>query len=319
MKIVLGGAGFIGYNLSEFLLQSGEEVLVIDNFDETLYSQETKRKRARKLRDLGASVKENHEVSDWPEALQQAQVVFNLAATAGLTPSWSKFDAYVENNLNFLEFLLRQISGIEHPPLLIHASTSSVYGAEALGSPNQDLRPASPYGVTKLAGENLLSAYYEAFGTPYHILRLFSVYGPHQRPDQFFSIVLNRLKNAEEIEVFGDGTNARSNVFVGDVVAAFIRASSFQSAPKVVDIAGSEIISVIEVVDRFAQLMGNAPKIKFTASRKGDQTSTKGNLIETKLSLGWEPKVDFQTGSIALFRHFTQFPELYAPLNPQNY
>jgi nucleoside-diphosphate-sugar epimerase len=315
VKIVLGGAGFIGYNLSKALLKSGQEVLVIDNLDTTLYSADIKRIRVRKLRDLGAAVRTNNEVQNWGEILSHAETVFNLAATAGLSPSWSKFDAYIVNNVGFLHFLLSQLQGLKKQPLIVHASTSSVYGSKALGYGNQLLEPSSPYGVTKLAAENLLRSFADAFGTRHHILRLFSVYGPHQRPDQFFSIVLNALRGNKEITIYGDGTNIRTNVFVEDVVRAFIAASNLDSAPITVDISGLQKITVMDIIARFSKLSGIEPRINFANTRKGDQTSTEGNLEFTRQILDWEPEVDFSAGTLALFEHFSRSPELYGAAN----
>ena len=310
MQVVTGGAGFIGYALSCALVDSHQEVVVIDNFDSTLYSAELKRHRADQLRMRGVKVLEGNDLTCLDESIQ-VSTVFNLAATAGLSPSWSQIDAYTLNNFASLGRSLQWLVQNESTARVIHASTSSVYGETATGDVSSDLKPVSPYGVSKLAAEHLLRTFGEIHGTNFNILRLFSVYGPRQRPDQLFSIVLRRLAEGSTITVFGDGKNSRANLFVDDAVGAFIAAQHNFHNGAVYDISGAETISAMEVISRLSELLDIEAMIEFLPARAGDQTSTTGDLAATLAGIGWRPTTSFAEGTEKLVDHFLANPEEY--------
>ena len=106
--------------------------------------------------------------------------------------------------------------------LFVHASTSSVYGAQAVGNEELKLQPISTYGVTKLAAEQLITCYRDNFKLKTIIFRYFSIYGPNQRPDMAYSIIINSINKGREIKIFGDGNQTRSNTYISDIVAATI-------------------------------------------------------------------------------------------------
>ena len=157
------------------------------------------------------------------DVIESCQVIFNLAAMPGLMKSWSDFKLYSSCNGEATQRLLdaAKDTGIEQ---FIHVSTSSVYGREATGPETSPLQPFSPYGLTKLACENLCHAYHANFDVPFTILRYFSVYGPRQRPDMAYNILIRSLFDHKPFPLFGDGEQTRSNTYVADCVNATILA-----------------------------------------------------------------------------------------------
>lgn len=292
--VVLGAAGFIGSHLTTQLASLGYQVFAVDSFDETLYTARTRRQVAQGFGALGVDFLEGDAtLLDWPSLLQGVDVVYNLAAVPGLLPSWSNFDQYVASNVRLVNTLLLAL--VENPTVhMVQASTSSVYGKDATGGGG--LLPNSPYGVTKLAAENLIGAYYANFGVSCSILRYFSVYGPRPRPDQFFSILIEKLANNKAITINGDGLNSRTFTFVDDIVTATIAAGRVKKANFVADISGSESITTLGVVDRIAELMRVNPRLEFAPDRPGDQRATKGNNALALEVLGWSPQVTLEQG-----------------------
>jgi nucleoside-diphosphate-sugar epimerase len=312
MKIVLGAAGFIGYHLASKLAKAGDKVLAIDNFDSTLYPSKIKRLRANLLSELGVEVFDSGDSrGSWLDEVDDTDVIFNLAATAGLTPSWTNPSIYFENNTQLLNNIFENLVERGARPTFIQASTSSVYGRVALGKADSPTDPTSPYGISKLAAENIVKAYSNEYGFRTRTLRLFSVYGPHQRPDQFFSIALHALSKGAPIRIFGDGSNSRANVFVEDAVKAFTQAEVHSSKSFTCDVSGNKEISVLELLTLIARKLNVSPVIEFGPARTGDQAKTVGDLQHTLSTLEWAPETHFEQGLDALISHFRAHPKFY--------
>ena len=296
--LVTGAAGFIGSHLCESLLRQGHAVRGLDSFT-TFYDPERKRANAEAiLRDPGFElVSDDLNTAPLDEVLDGVDVVAHLAGEPGVSNSWGpNFDRYVDRNVLATQRLLEAASkhGVSR---LVYASSSSVYGTgadtlRATGEP----RPASPYGVTKLAAETLVGAYAGA-GLPTVSLRYFSVYGPRQRPDMAAHRFIECLLDGRPLTVYGDGTQVRDFTFVDDIVEATSQAL-FADVPTgaVLDVASTQPTSVNTLVGHLETLVGIESTRDTNDERPGDVPRTEGEITSARDQLGWKPTVDLRTG-----------------------
>jgi len=299
MKIlVTGGAGFIGSHLAEKLHDDGHRVTVIDSLSNFLYPKEIKEQNAQLLISKGVNfIHTDLSKSNIELFVKDQDAVVNQAAIPGLAKSWSNIDVYIESNVIGLAKLLDACIKFKTPKF-IQISTSSVYGFSATGNENSPKSPASPYGVTKLAAENLAKAYEMNFGLNLTILRYFSVYGPRQRPDMAFARFIDAVLNDRKITIFGDGSQSRTNTFVSDVVEATISALHLDRCPeeKIFNISGCESSSIQEIVKRIEKIVGKSASIDYLPRVFGDQNQTMGDIDKAKKYLNWEPKTKINEG-----------------------
>jgi nucleoside-diphosphate-sugar epimerase len=295
--LVTGAAGFIGSHLCEQLLFAGHEVTGLDNFI-TYYPRATKEAN---LNEFAAHPKFRFATLDLRDdpldhLLEDADVIFHLAAMPGLVQSWTNFDTYWTCNVQGTQRLLEAVkrSG-KRLQRFILASTSSVYGRFASGDESLPTRPISPYGVTKLAAEHLCRSYAEACDLPLVILRYFSVYGPRQRPDMAYSKFMRALLNGEPLTVYGDGDQVRGNTFVRDCVAATI-ASVRCHIGEVYNVGGGETATVWDILRRLERLTGLKARIQQEKARDGDQRHTFADCSKLHHHVGWEPETTLDEG-----------------------
>jgi len=298
--LVTGAAGFIGSQLVQQLLNLGRNVIAIDCFLPDLYSSEVKRERWNAFSDSKENQLIKHEFdlrTDDFSLLNPYSIdsIFNQAAMPGLSKDWSKFAPYYECNISALNRLLEYAKTLNLRSF-VQASTSSVYGKNAIGDESQELKPTSPYGVSKLAAEKLLLAYMESFSTPVKILRYFSVYGPNQRPDMAYSKIIDCIINEREFTLYGDGEQQRSNTYIDDVIKATLLAESKALHGDIINICGNDTLSLNESIKIIEELLGKKMKRKQVERRKGDQKDTSGDNKLAYQRLGWRAEVSFQEG-----------------------
>ena len=225
--LVTGAAGFIGSHLSAALLARGARVTGIDCFTD-YYPRRIKEANLAVNRgnDRFRFVETSIAGADLPALLDGVTHVYHLAAQAGVRKSWGRdFQVYTVNNVDASQILLEACVGrpIEK---LVYASSSSVYGDRAPIPMREDAlpRPVSPYGVTKLAAEQLGHLYHVNYGVPAVAMRYFTVYGPRQRPDMAFNRFIRAALNDQPITMYGDGEQTRDFTYVADAVAATLAA-----------------------------------------------------------------------------------------------
>jgi nucleoside-diphosphate-sugar epimerase len=287
--LVTGAAGFVGSHLSEQLVAGGHTVVGVDAFI-PYYPRPLKERNLLRLRQEPAF--HFHELdlrsADLLPVLEGVEIVYHVAAMAGLLKSWQQFDDYMTCNILATQRLLDAAvrAGVRH---YLHCSTSSVYGRFATGDETSPLAPVSPYGITKLAAEQLVQAYGQKDGLPWTILRLYSVYGPRQRPDMGYNIFIRKLLTGEEIVVDGDGTDSRSNTFVMDCVQGLLLAGGRpqQSAGQVFNIGGGEEVNVNQVLGMLEELTGAAAHVRYGPPRPGDQRRTVADTAKAQHTLGY--------------------------------
>jgi nucleoside-diphosphate-sugar epimerase len=305
--LVTGVAGFVGSTLAERLLDDGADVWGIDCFTD-YYPRTTKERNLAPLltkpgfRFVEASL----QAADLPALLKDRTHVFHLAAQAGVRKSWGRdFAVYTVNNVEATQVLLEAaVAASGSLEKLVYASSSSVYGDDVPIPMREDAlpRPVSPYGVTKLAAEQLCNLYCVNHGVPAVSLRYFTVYGPRQRPDMAFHKFLTAAIKGEPIRVFGDGRQTRDFTFVADAVSATISAARRGVPGRVYNIGGGSRVSVNEVLEMIGRVAGRPPAVETESVQKGDMRHTFADTELARTDLGFRPTVSLQEGLTAEYR-----------------
>lgn len=297
--LVTGGAGFIGSHLSELLLARGAQVRAIDAFTD-FYPRPLKERNLTALRgrDGYEFVEGDLRTVDLGRLLDGITHVFHLAAQAGVRRSWgSEFQVYTGLNVDATQALLEACASrpIER---LVYASSSSVYGDE-VEIPMKETalpQPVSPYGVTKLAAEQLCHLYHVNFGVPAVSLRYFTVYGPRQRPDMGFNRFFTAVLQGRPLVQFGDGLQTRDFTYVADAARATADAAVHGVPGRVYNIGGGSRVSVKEVFDLIARVSGRTVTIDHQGPQKGDMRDTYADTSRAKADLRFAPSVTLEEG-----------------------
>jgi len=301
--LVTGGAGFIGSHLVERLLEDGYKVIGIDCFTDYYPKgiKEANIANALNHKNFGFVEGDLLKINEYPDV----DYVFHEAAQAGVRASWGKsFEVYTKNNIEATQKLLEFYKN-KKIRKFVFASSSSVYGdAELPMKENSLLKPVSPYGVTKLAAENLCYLYWKNYGIPIVSLRYFTVYGPRQRPDMAFYKFINAILNDEKITIYGDGNQTRDFTFISDVIDANILAIKSNIVGKVFNIGGGSRISVNEVIKILEEILGKEAEVKYIEKQKGDVEHTYSSIEKAKNMLGYNPKIDIRTGLERMIEYY---------------
>ena len=308
----------------------------IDSFED-YYPSELKEAN---LREIGNHShfdfrRENLLQADLGQLLKGITAVFHLAAQPGVRSSWGQqFDTYLRNNIQATQRLLEACIEADLEKF-VFASSSSVYGdAENLPVKETDLPvPVSPYGVTKLAAEDLCHLYQKSYGLPVISLRYFTVYGPRQRSDMAFHRFIRAILSGEELSIYGDGEQTRDFTFISDAVDANLLALDLgksqegrgsgerglcrggsRTAPthapalsvaegscltphaSVFNIGGGTRYSVNQVIRLLEEIIGRKAKVKYVAVQRGDTRDTFADLRKARRVLGYRPQISLEEG-----------------------
>jgi len=311
--LVTGAAGFIGSHLSGALLDRGANVVGIDAFSDYY-------RRALKERNLDENLRRERfqfieawiQEADLDRLLDGVTHVFHLAAQAGVRKSWGKdFKTYTVNNVDATQMLLE---ACVNRPLtkFVHASSSSVYGDRVPIPMREDAlpQPVSPYGVTKLAAEQLGHLYQMNFGVPTVAMRYFTVYGPRQRPDMAFNKFIRAAIKDEPITLYSDGEQTRDFTYVADAVAATMAAGDRGVPGTAYNIGGGSRVSMNHVVRIIEKVVGCPLKIVREDAQKGDMRDTYADTSLARRDLGFSPTVSLEEGIQEEYRWLCSSPAL---------
>ena len=303
--LVTGAAGFIGSHLSAALLDRGSQVVGLDCFTD-YYARSIKEENldVNRSRDGFSFIEARIQDVDLPRVLDGITHVFHLAAQAGVRKSWGRdFQIYTANNVDASQQLLEACVGrpIEK---FVYASSSSVYGDAVTIPVAEDAlpRPLSPYGVTKLAAEQLCHLYWANHRVPATSVRYFTVYGPRQRPDMAFNKFIRAALAHQPITLYGDGTQTRDFTFVTDAVAGTIAAAERGVPGRAYNIGGGSRVSVNDVLMILERLAGHPLDVAREGSQKGDVRDTHADTSLARAELGFAPAVSLEHGLEAEYR-----------------
>jgi UDP-glucuronate 4-epimerase len=290
--LVTGAAGFIGSHLCERLLALGHAVRGVDNFS-PYYDVILKEENARGIQVAGASLHRLDLASDpLTEAVAGVHVVFHAAAQPGL--SASSFDTYVRNNIHATHRLLEAVH--DSPTLIafVNIATSSVYGSFATEPETAEVRPTSYYGVTKLAAEQLVMACARDRGLPACSLRLYSVYGPRERPDKLYPKLIRALMEDTPLPLYeGSESHRRSYTYIDDILDGLIAVLHRwdRCAGEIFNIGTDTVITTGEGIRLVEEIVGKHAVIRRLPRRAGDQTATQANISKARRVLDYHPAV----------------------------
>ena len=300
--VVTGAAGFIGSHLCERLVGDGWRVTGVDCFTD-YYPRDDKLSNLEGLSDAPAfDLLERDLLGDgWQPALTGADVVFHLAAQAGVRDSFGRsFQHYADNNLVATQRVF-EAAGAAGTARVVWASSSSVYG-DAEAHPCREAStatlPRSPYGVTKRACEDLARVY-RSPDLAITGLRYFTVYGPRQRPDMAMRRICDALAFGGTFQLYGDGSQSRDFTYVADAVDATVRCADAAATAPIYNIGGGEEATMAQVIATVESLAHARLRPDLRPPQRGDVRRTSADVALARRDLGWSPTVSLSEGLAA--------------------
>lgn len=303
---ITGGAGFIGSTLTERLLNEGNKVITIDNFN-SYYDPEIKERNIKSFIDNENYILYRGDIRDRSKVREvfnnhKIDVVMHLAAMAGVRPSIEDPILYQEVNGLGTQNILEEAK-LHEVKNLVLASSSSVYGNCREVPFREDMvvdYAISPYAATKKANEVMAHVYHKLNKMNIIMLRFFTVYGPKQRPDLAINKFARLMLNDEEIPMYGDGTTSRDYTYVDDIVDGIVKSCDYvmnnDNVYEIINIGSNNPISLKEMIEVIGKTLNITPKIKQMPMQPGDVDRTYADISKARKLLGYEPKVSFEEG-----------------------
>lgn len=314
--LVTGAAGFIGSHLSRRLLRDGHDVTGVDCFTDYYPRWMKERNLKPLLSEAGFAFLERDILEiDLRELLGGVEAVFHLAAQAGVRSSWGEsFSVYVQNNIAATQRLL-EAAKTARLGRFVYASSSSVYGLTPSlpMTETSPLHPLSPYGVTKLAAEQLGFLYFKNYRVPTISLRFFTVYGPGQRPDMAFHKFFKAAVESRPLTIYGDGRQTRDFTFVADIVEACVAALRLGREGEVYNIGGGHRETLNDLLLVLESICGRRLPVERADRQKGDVPDTFADIAKAAKELGYSPRTSLREG---LTQEWNDIRELY-PARPE--
>lgn len=306
IKVVLvtGGAGFIGSHVSEYLLNRGDRVVIIDELND-YYDVRIKRNNLTMLKETfgdRVSIYEgdicNSELMTRIYEVEQPNYVCHLAARAGVRPSIQDPYVYIHSNIEGTTRLmdLARTYGCEN---FVFASSSSVYGGsmkEVFTEEDVVDFPVSPYAASKKACELMAFTYHHLYGMNVAGLRFFTVYGPRGRPDMAPFKFIDRVSRGVAIQQFGDGSSCRDYTYIDDIVDGVVRALDRPLGYQIYNLGNGEPVMLSKFINLVEQNVGKLAKIQIMPEQPGDVPRTCADISKARRLLGYDPKTPFADG-----------------------
>jgi nucleoside-diphosphate-sugar epimerase len=307
--LVTGCAGFLGSTLSEALVAVGHDVVGVDCFSD-YYDPSLKHENVEWLlkQENFRLVEANLNDVDLFELLSDRELCFHFAAQAGVRASWgTEFDIYLQSNIQATQRLLEAAAELRRRGAgfarLVNSSSSSVYGNQPMYPVAEDVhkQPFSPYGVTKLAAEQLCVLYGQNFDVPSTSLRYFTVYGPRQRPDMAFRKFLEVARRGEAWKIYGDGQQTRDFTYVADAVRANLLAADESVPWSVYNVGGGTRVILADALDLLRdacleQGWVDEIRIEYVDRVEGDVLHTGSDGTRIREAIGFEARIGLRQG-----------------------
>lgn len=301
MKILItGAAGFIGSHTAERLHKLGHEVITIDNFS-PYYSVEVKKLNAQALLQKGIEVlkMDLRETSDFNLLPNDVEVVFHFAAHPGISNT-SSFEDYLTNNVEATQNLIAFVEKSANKPYFVNIATSSIYGLEAAFDETTAPKPTSMYGVTKLAAEQLVLAKVRLNQIKGCSLRLYSVYGPRERPDKLYTKLISSGLRGEAFPLFpGSLEHLRSFTYVGDIVDGIVSVLNHMEICNggIINLGTEEENTTAIGIQTVEEILGVAIQMNhLSTGRTGDQLRTRAVIDKARKLLNYNPQTSLKEG-----------------------
>ncbi len=300
--LVTGAAGFIGSNLVDRLLAEGREVVGLDSFDPFYAEDQKQRNLAAALsRSTFKLVRGDIRSADTVESLfdkMRFDSVVHLAALAGVRPSLERPAVYADVNVHGTSVVLE--AAVKHGnPRVVFASSSSVYG-ERKDGPFRETdpveRPISPYAATKRAGELVAHTFHHAHGLSVTCARIFTAYGPRQRPDLAIRKFAERMLEGRSVPVFGDGHSLRDFTYVDDLVDGLVKAIDRDLGFSILNFGAGRQVAVLELIKLLEKTLKVSAAIEWLPAQTGDVRRTWSDIGAAREALGFEPQISFEEG-----------------------
>jgi UDP-glucuronate 4-epimerase len=302
--LVTGGAGFIGSHLCERLLEEGHRVICLDNFD-SFYDpnlkirnvEEINRKYPGTFTLVTGDIRNRDHLTELFKKNRIA-AVFHLAARAGVRPSISDPLLYEDVNLRGTILLLEVCKEFGMKDF-IFASSSSVYGENRrvpFSETDLDIQPISPYGPTKRAGEVLCYSYYHLYGMNIACLRIFTAYGPRQRPEMAIHKFTSLIDQGKEVPMYGDGSSKRDYTYIDDLLDGMMAVFQRHQGYEIYNLGESRTTSLKELVRLIEENLGKKAKILSMEAQPGDVSITYADITKARRMLGYQPRVSMEEG-----------------------
>ena len=312
---VTGVAGFIGSNIAEKLLHDNFKVIGIDSFTD-YYPKKIKENNLKIClkNENFFFVNDDLFYLDLIPIFKKCQYIFHMSAQPGVRSSWgSQFETYVKENVLVTQRILEAAKNVDSIEKIVMASSSSVYG-EQKGKMNEEntfTKPISPYGVTKLAAENLCRIYGENYNLPITSLRYFTVYGPRQRPEMAFMQFIKAALTDREIAVYGDGSQTRDFTYIDDIVDASISCIESKLSQEILNIGGGFVVSINDILKLLTDISQTELKISYTPKQKGDVIHTEADISKAVRLIDYKPKTKIKDGLMQEFTYVKNNLGLY--------
>ncbi|MCH8823585.1 MAG: GDP-mannose 4,6-dehydratase [Planctomycetes bacterium] len=303
--IITGACGFIGSHLAKALIARGDYVIGIDNFD-PFYDRKLKLANIADLDQnsfqlIDCDIRNTLEITEIFKR-DPIDCVFHIAALAGVRPSIEDPARYASVNIDGLLSVLEAARSI-NCNRFIFASSSSVYGDNKkvpFAETDPVDEPISPYAATKRSGELICHTYSKVFGLSIACLRFFTVFGPAQRPDLAISKFMHMIDSGKTIPMFGDGSTSRDYTYIDDIIQGVLAANDFISSTnnkyRIFNLGGSKPITLKQMIDKVAKVVGKPAKIEQLPMQTGDVLQTFADLTRSKADLGFDPQTSFEEG-----------------------